>query len=233
LSLQNNRFTLLNNPYDWIHVNAITYDPSDNTIIVSGRTQGLIKLDNDNKVVWILGCHKGWGTSGNGTNLRNFLLQPLDAYNEPITNPDILDGNINHTDFEWCWYQHAPLLMPNGNVMLFDNGWNNRNFSGSGQYSRAVEYAINSTNKTVKQIWEYGKSNGVSTLSPIVSDVDYLVASNHVIFSPGSVNNGTKYGKVIEVDYASRNVVFEATLTPPSSYHGITFHRTERINLYH
>jgi arylsulfate sulfotransferase len=232
LSLQNNRFTLLNNPYDWIHVNAVTYDPSDNTIIISGRTQGLIKLDQDNKVVWILGCHKGWGNSGNGIDLKNFLLQPLDANNQPITNPDVLDGNINHPDFEWNWYQHAPSIMPNGNVMLFDNGWNNRNFSGSGQYSRAVDYAINSTNKTVKQVWEYGKSNGVSTLSPIVSDIDYLVASNHVIFSPGSVNNGTKYGKIIEVDYATKNVLFEATLTPAQTFFGITFHRTERIKLY-
>lgn len=232
LSLQNNRFTLLNNPTDWIHVNALTYDPSDNTIIISGRTQGIIKLDQDNKVKWILGCHKGWGTSGNGVDLKNFLLQPLDAANQPITNQNILDGNINHADFEWNWYQHAPLLMPNGNLMLFDNGWNNRNFSGSGQYSRAVEYNVNSTNKTVKQVWEFGKSNGGSTLAPIVSDVDYLVASNHVIFSPGSVNYGTAYGKVIEVDYTTKNVVFEATLTPPHPFFGITFHRTERIKLY-
>jgi len=116
--------------------------------------------------------------------------------------------------------------------MLFDNGGSNRNFSGSGQYSRAVEYEINTTNKTVKQVWDYGKNSGASTFSSIVSDVDLLVASNHVIFSPGAVRNVTNYGKVIEVDYTTKNILFEATLTPPHSSFGVTFHRTERLNLY-
>jgi arylsulfate sulfotransferase len=158
-------------------------------------------------------------------------LQPLDINNQSIANQDILDGNINHADFEWNWYQHAPLLKPNGNLMLFDNGGNNRNFSGSGQYSRAVEYEINKTNKTVKQVWEYGKSLGLSTFSQILSDVDFLTGSNHVIFSPGAVNNIVKYGKVIEVDYNTKNILFEATIMPPPNV-SVTFHRTERLNLY-
>jgi arylsulfate sulfotransferase len=232
VSLQNNRRTLTNNAIDWIHVNALIYDQSDNTIIISGRTQGVVKLDQDNKVVWILGCHKGWDVAGNGVNLKNFLLQPLDAGNQPITNLDILDGNSNHIDFEWNWYQHSPLLKPNGNLMLFDNGGNNRNFSGSGQYSRAVEYEINAINKTVKQVWEYGKNRGASTFSPIVSDVDFLAASNHVIFSPGAINHSMYYGKVIEVDYTTKDIVFETTLIPPRTPFGVTFHRTERFNLY-
>jgi len=230
--LQNNRRTLWPDVSDWIHVNGLLYDPSDNTIIISGRTQGVIKLDQDNNVVWILGCHKGWGTAGNGRDLKNYLLQPLDRSNEPISDQNILDGNTNHTDFEWNWYQHAVKLKPNGNLMLFDNGGWNRNFSGAGQYSRAVEYEINATNKTVKQIWEFGKSRGTAALSAIVSDVDFLAASNHVIFSPGAVNNGTKYGKIIEVDYTTKEVLFEATLTPVQCFYGITFHRTERLNLY-
>src|SRR6185436_9783018 len=128
--------------------------------------------------------------------------------------------------------QHAPLLKPNGNLMLFDNGGTNRNFSGSGQYSRAVEYEINRENKTVKQVWEYGKSRGISTFSSIVSDVDLLVNSNHVIFSPGSVRNSTNYGKVIEIDYDTKNIVFEATLVTLSPAFTVAFHRTERLNLY-
>ena len=231
-SLQYGRRTLFNNNWDWIHVNAIIYDESDNSIIISGRTQGVVKLDNNNNVVWIMGCHKGWGTAGNGIDLRNFLLQPLDKNNQPITDQGVLDGNTNHPDFEWNWYQHAPLLMPNGHIMLFDNGWRNRNFSGSGQYSRAVEYEINKAAKTIKQIWTYGKERGAETLSEIVSDVDFISSSNHVIFSPGSVRNGTDYGKVIELDYNTKNILYEVTITPPSSYYTITFHRTERMKLY-
>ncbi len=231
-SLQYGRQVLKYDPVDWIHVNALLYDASDNTIIISGRTQALVKLDANNNVVWIMGCHKGWGNAGNGANLNNYLLQPLDKNDQPITDQNVLDGNTNSPDFEWNWYQHAPLLMPNGDIMLFDNGGDNRNFSGSGQYSRAVEYDINATNKTVKQIWEYGKERGASTFAHIVSDVDFLSNVNHVIFSPGAVNGATNYGKVVEIDYATKDVLFEATITPPKSFYGITFHRTERLTLY-
>ena len=182
-------------------MNAIIYDESDNSIIISGRTQGVVKLGNNNKVLWILGCHKDWGSAGNGTNLTNFLLQPLGKNKQPISSQDVLDGNSNHPDFEWNWYQHAPLLMSNGHLMLFDNGGENRNFTGLGQYSRAVEYAIDKTAKTVQQIWSYGKDRGVATFAHIISDVDFLSSSNHVIFSSGAVANGSNYGKVIELDY--------------------------------
>jgi len=231
-SLQYYRRSLIPDEVDWIHVNAVVYDETDNTIIISGRTQGMVKLDENNKVVWILGCHMGWGFAGDGTDLKGLLLTPLDNNNQPITDIDVLNGIANTPDFEWNWYQHAPLLMPNGHIMLFDNGGDNRNFSGSGQYSRAVEYEINSTNKTVKQIWQYGKERGAATFSHIVSDVDYIAAGNHVIFSPGAVNNATNYGKVVEVDYATKDVLFEATITPPQTFYGITFHRTERLSLY-
>ncbi len=230
-SLQYGRRTLTNDAVDWIHVNAVAYDASDNTIIISGRTQGVVKLDEGNRVVWILSPHKGWGTSGNGVDLRTRLLQPIDANGDPIRDQSILDGNTSHADFEWNWYQHAPKLLPNGHLMLFDNG-DNRNFGAAAAYSRAVEYVIDKSSMTVKQVWTYGKERGAPTFSRIVSDVDFLPASNHVIWSPGAITSSTTYGKVIEVDYATKSVLFEATLTPPNAFFGITFHRTDRLSLY-
>ena len=53
------------------------------------------------------------------------------------------------------------------------------------------------------------------------------------MFMPGAVSfSGSAYGKVVEVDYTTRAVVFEATITPPTSAWGITFHRVERLSLY-
>ena len=217
---------------DWAHLNAVVYDESDDTIIVSARHQGLIKLTRDNEVVWILAPHLEWGTAGDGTDLSSRLLQPLDAAGLPITDPDVLSGNLNHPDFEWNWYQHAPLIMPGGNIMLFDNG-DNRNYVGTGPYSRAVEFAIDEDEATVQQAWSYGKERGVETYSRIVSDVDYRPEEDRVFFSPGAVEaGGTHYGKVVELDRASRAVVFEATITPPQPRFIITFHRTERLSLY-
>jgi arylsulfate sulfotransferase len=40
------------------------------------------------------------------------------------------------------------------------------------------------------------------------------------------------YGKMIEVDYTTRDVAFEATISPPTAPFGITFHRVERLSLY-
>ena len=231
-SLQFGRRALTADSTDWIHVNAVAFDSTDNTIIISGRTQGVIKLDSINRVVWILGSHRGWGTAGNGVALAPFLLNPLDRAGQPITDPAVRDGTVTHPDFEWNWYQHAPLVMPNGHVMLFDNGGDNRNYSGSGRYSRAVEYEINTAAKTVRQAWSYGTARGVTTFSNIVSDVDFLAASNHVLWVPGAVNSGSRYGKVIELDYATQSVVFEATLTPVQTFFGITMHRAERLPLY-
>ncbi len=216
---------------DWFHANGLEYSAQDEEIIVSGRTQGIVKLNAQNEVSYILAPHREWNTSGEGTNLSQFLLTPLDSNDEPIADVDVLDGTINHPDFEWAWYQHSPTLMPNGNLMLFDNG-DNRNYTNNGPYSRAVEYEINEADKTIKQIWSYGKERGAETYARIVSRVSYLADKNSVLFTPGSsVSGGLPAGKVIEVDYATKSVLFEATINPPNSVFNISFHNVLRISL--
>ncbi|MGH7564346.1 MAG: aryl-sulfate sulfotransferase [Gemmatimonadota bacterium] len=123
-----------------------------------------------------------------------------------------------------------PLLTPRGNLMLFDNG-DNRNYTLAERYSRAVEYDIDPEEMTVRQIWSYGKDGGAATYSRIVSDVDYREEEDHVFFSPGAVDLGGNYGKVVEVDHGTGQVLFEATITPPAPSF-VTFHRTERLSLY-
>jgi hypothetical protein len=55
-----------------------------------------------------------------------------------------------------------------------------------------------------------------------------------VLFSPGNVRiPGAYYGKSIEVDYPSGEVIFEATITPPMAlFDLVTLNRTERLPLY-
>lgn len=217
---------------DWFHANAIEFSPSDESIIVSGRTQGIVKLNEVNQVAYILAPHREWNTSGLGVDLSNFLLTPLDANGVAISDPDVLDGSANHPDFEWSWYQHSPILMPNGNLMVFDNG-DNRNYTGFGPYSRAVEYQIDETNKTIRQVWQYGKERGEETYSRIVSKVSFLPDSNTVLFTPGaSTDGGVATGKVVEVDYNSKAVRFEASISPPNAVFNISFHNVLRMGLY-
>lgn len=232
-SMDNGRTIWTNDVVDWIHINGVYYDPEDESIVVSGRTQGVVKLTADNQVVWILAPHKGWGQAGNGADLNQYLLQPLDSQGMPINDITVREGDTIHPDFEWPWYPHAPLKLPDGEVMIFDNG-DTRNYSGTTLYSRAVIYEIDPAAKTVRQQWEYGKERGAETYSRIVSDVDFLKAEAHVIFSPGAIQaGGAAYGKSIEIDFGTGEVLFEATITPPIAFFGIiTLHRTERITLY-
>jgi len=216
---------------DWAHGNAVIFDESDNTIIVSCQRQGLIKLDSENNVVWILAPHLSWGQNRRGENLSDYLLTPLDAVSYPITDTDILNGYANHPDFEWNWYQHAPKLLPNGNLIVFDNG-NWRNYTDTEKYSRAVEYEINHDEKTIRQIWQYGKYRSEETFSTVVSDVDYLPQTGNILFSPGyktDNGNGQQGGRIVEIDYTTKEVVFEARL---SGYSSFQFHRAERLSLY-
>ena len=217
-------------PIDWAHVNAVTWLPADSSIIISCRVQGVFKLGYNNELIWVLGPHEGWGPNRRGEDLNDFLLTPISASGVALPE-DVANGRAVDADFEWCWYQHAPLIMPNGNIMLFDNGPNRQFIPGNNFYSRAVEYEIDEENMTIKQVWQYGKERGLETFSSIVSDVDRLEQTGNILFSPGAwVNNGQgKLGaKIVEVDYNTREVVFEAKV------HGndIVFHRTERLLLY-
>lgn len=233
-SLDQTRFTLKEDKKDWFHGNGIMYDPVDDSIIVSGRTQGMVKLTNNNELVWILGMHKGWLEVPNG-NLPNYLLNPLDSAGELIKDQAVLDGDKNHSDFEWNWYQHAPKLLSNGDLLLFDNG-DTRNFikEQSSPYSRAVIYDINKKDLTVKQVWNYGKERREDSYSRIVSDVDYLVDNNSVVFSSGAmIQDEVRFGRMTEVDYETKDILFEVSFYPIKAFRKVvTFTRTERLNLY-
>ena len=231
-SLDRGRRTWSSNIRDWFHANGLAYDAANDHIIVSGRVQGTVKLTRNNEVVWILAPHRDWGTAGNGVDLSTKLLTPLDATDSPITVTHVLDGTMAHPDFDWAWYQHAPKLMPNGDLLLFDNGeW--RHFADGNRYSRAVVYRIDDTNRTVKQVWDYGKSRGGATYSSIVSDVDYHHIEDNIVFMPGAVFDADgALGRIVEIDVQSHEVVYEAVIRPPAAQWGITFHRVDRLPLY-
>ena len=239
-SLDEYRRTLIADAGDWIHVNSVDYDSTDNTIIVSGRTQGVFKIDYDNNVKWILSPHSGWGNNRRGEDLNNYLLTPIDANGNPYIDSNIAIGTASAADFEWCFYQHSNIFLPDGNLMVFDNGTtrtlndpegNNVNNSAPGKYSRAVEYKIDETNMTIQQVWTYGKERDQSCYSSIISSVQYLPETNHILFSPGYnvLNTTGSGGKIVEIDYATKQVVAETSISSANSF---GFHRAKKINPY-
>jgi arylsulfate sulfotransferase len=230
VSLDEYRQTLTTSTTDWVHHNGLIYDPSDNTIIVSGRTQCVVKLTSANQVKWILAPHEGWGKNRLGQDLNQYLLTPLDSLGNAITDTSVVNGWVNGAGFEWNWYQHAPQLMPNHDLLIFDNGTTRNYNNNQPHYSRAVEYRINEANMTVQQIWEYGKERGLETYAAVISSVKYM-PDNHMLFAPGyDVQNSGGYGgKIVEVDYATKAVVFQASI---NSADQVAWHRVQRWNIY-
>lgn len=199
---------------DWFHVNSVAVSPRDNSLLVSGRNQGVVKIGPDSQLRWILGPHVAWGQAGfdgKGLMTTDYLLAAADE-NGDYYPGEVQQGKVSAPDFDWPTGQHAVSVLANGNVLLFDNGLR-RNFTSDPTYSRAVEYKIDEANRTVTQVWQYGKERGLEMFSPITSDVDALPNGNRLITS-GNVRASGKPGhaKMVEVTYPENEVVFEADI---------------------
>ena len=164
------------------------------------------------------------------------MLTPLDTNGASITDKEVLDGKTYHEDFDWVWGAHCPVILDNGHILIFDNGYHRRHeeidLHSQVGYSRAVEFEINEKNKTVRQIWEYGhKEQGRRCYSVALSSVQYLPQTNHILFGPGvgTPNVNGAGGKIIEIDYKTKEVVYEVHISRPDY---LVFHRVNRISLY-
>ena len=207
--------------YDWFHNNSVWYDSDTNSITLSGRHQdAVVNIDyNSLEINWIVGSHDGWSEE-----YQKYFLDPI--------------GD----DFEWQWAQHAAMILPNGDLFVFDNG-NNRSkteedsVKASDNYSRGVIYHINTIDKAIEQVWEYGKDRGSEFYSPYISDVDYLEEDHYLIHS-GGINTvdgepGNEPAGLENVDSMNSittevkndEVIFEMNL-PTNLY------RAEKMDLY-
>lgn len=207
--------------YDWFHNNAVWYDETTNSVILSGRHQdAVISIDyKSGSLNWIIGDSTNWPE-----DYQKYFFTPI--------------GD----DFEWQWSQHASMVLPNGNIFIFDNG-NNRSkieenyISADNNYSRGVIYKIDTINMTIETVWQYGKNRGSDYYSPYISDVDYLGENHYIVHSGG---HSTVDGKVsnnpaglvktdslnsITTELLNDEVIFEIEL-PTNNY------RVEKMNLY-
>lgn len=128
------------NSNDWCHANSVAYDPRDDTILVSLRTQDcLVKFNHGTgDLRWILGTHANWRSPWSEK-----LLQPLG-------------------DLEWSYHQHDASITPSGTILCFDNGNHRatpfeRSKPPEANYSRIVDFEVDEAARTVRQIWSYGE----------------------------------------------------------------------------
>jgi len=176
------RSVLVNDPVDWLHNNGIAYSAQDDTIIVSGRHQGVAKINQAGSLVWLLSPRRGW-QGAEASRLLTAVDASSVAYADAIQDgAENVDGGIG---FDWPWGQHSPSVLPSGDIMLFDNGFNRHFDPNSAKFSRAVMYHIDEGSLTVRQDWQYGATRGVQYFASIISSAKLLPTTGNILIQPG------------------------------------------------
>lgn len=163
---------------DWSHANNLLYDESDDSIVVNFRYQAAaMKIDRKTKEIkWIFGEPTGWG------KLADKVLRA--------------DGPV-----KWPYHQHSPNPTPNGTLLIYDNGnYQARPFRKPAAiektYSRAVEYAIDEENMTVREKWESESFGPERVVSVAMGDVDWLPQTENVLVAYGALLVPESFGKI-------------------------------------
>jgi hypothetical protein len=163
---------LVGGGWDAEHANAVIEDPRDDSIIVSLRNQdAVIKFSRSTGALkWILGPHENWAPA-----FQPYLLTPVGK------------------PFEWNYAQHAPMLTPQGTLLLYDNGNYraspfNTSVPDATNYSRAVEFRIDEERMEVSQVWDYGRNNSERIFTGSVGDANWLPQRQNVLITFGAIS---------------------------------------------
>ena len=171
---------------DWFHNNAVWYDKRTNTLTFSGRHQDAVinidyELDENGKckLNWILGDPEMWPE-----DMQKYFFKPV--------------GDLSK--FDWQYEQHACVVLPDGDIMLFDNGhFRSKNpekrILNAENFSRGVRYRIDTEKMEIEQVWQYGKERGTEFFSPYICNVEYYDEGHYLVHSGGI---GYEDGKTCE-----------------------------------
>lgn len=153
------------------HANAILENTNDDSIIVSLRNQNTVfNFTRSGQLKWILGPHALWGT-----NWQPYLLTPVG------------------TPFNWNYGQHAPMLTPEGTLLVYnDDNYQASPYDSavldSNNYSCGIEYSIDETNMTVAEVWNSAwQTNQDRLYTPIVGKTQWLPQTRDILVTYGYV----------------------------------------------
>jgi len=126
------------------------------------------------------------------------------------------------------YHQHAASLLPNGNVLLFDNG-NGRPKSEGGEYSRALELKLDFDSMTARKSWEFRKQPDIfSDCCSIVNRLEngnslilFGINSSPVCCRSFTIIEATQSGEIVwSVDHRSPGKFSQYRIYPSDSIMG-------------
>ena len=135
---------------DFTHINSFVEDNNGNIIVSIRHFDEISKINKTTgNFIWRMG----------GSACKN--------------NEFSFVNDLNN-DFVGFSHQHSITLLPNGNILLYDNGNLKKQL-----FSRAVEYQINESTKSVTKVWEY--RNNPDIYCPAMGSVYRLTNGNTLI----------------------------------------------------
>lgn len=210
---------------DWCHANGTAYDPKDDAILVSLRTQDcIIKFDRKSGALrWILGAHGNWKAPWSDK-----LLAPAG----PLA---------------WNFHQHDCSITPTGTILCFDNGNHRalpfeRRVSPEDNFSRAVEFAVDEARRSIAQVWCFGDGPGERLFAGFQGGAYRLPRTGNTFVTYGGIclldgkptnepDGSNICARLIEVTPDKRVVLDVAIGGGPDDPKGLSVFRSELVPL--
>jgi hypothetical protein len=169
----------------YMHGNGLALDRDGHIILSARRFDQLIKINRrTGRIMWRM------GGPASVNNEFTFIDDP-------------------HNGFSG---QHHPTILPNGNLLLFDNGTNQE----GAPISRVVEYALDQENRTARLVWSYADGR----YAPAMGSAQRLPNGNTLIGWGTAPPEGPNVSEVTRTG----EVVFALSLPPTQvSYRAYRF----------
>jgi len=122
----------------------------------------------------------------------------------------------------WFAGQHAPTFLPNGHMLVYDNG------QGARYYTRVMEYALDEEQMEAEVVWEY-PGDGVDDIwyADAYGDADRL-ANGNTLITVGNLFSGITQARILEVT-PDKEVASEVHFHPTMDATEVTIYMAERI----
>lgn len=201
---------------NWCHLNAVSYDETDKSVLVSCRHVGMIKVDEKTgSLKWIFGPNIGFeksGRDGAGKGFSDKVLVAVDKNGKPLTEA-FQKGIEQNSDFKWPTKTHDAKVIGNNLFSVFDNSGELYDKTiVSSPNSVASIFKVDAQKNTVQQIWkkellEYSDVGSSVVYNPDLNDVVVFVAK-----IADKNQSGISYGKITRYDFTTQEVLFDALL---------------------
>lgn len=167
---------------DFTHINSVQETPDGNIVLSVRNFDEVVKIKkSDGSIMWRIGGSKS------KKNQFTFVNDDMNGF-----------FGFSH--------QHSAFILPNGNLILLDNGWLNPL-----QKTRGVEYQLDLENKTATKVWEYFHPTGV--FAGTMGSIEVLPNGNRFVnFGRKFITEVRPDGSVAwELEYFDGNGLYHAT----------------------